>query len=845
MKTRYFFTAAGLGILLVLIFISAASTAGASGIQPGAVLHSGWDELSPAGEQSAAAANTWYTETVDSGGVGLYTSLVLSYEGSPHISYFDNSNGILLNAVSYVYHAWYTATVDNLGPLNASYTAIDIEPSTQETQIIYHDFNNDQLKFASGNYTYITQTVTSPGGNYNDFVLGTSDSSSNTVPHVSYYEQNKGDLIYASQDAAGSWYTMTVDSTGDTGWYTSLALDSNNRPHISYYDVDQKDLRWAYLDGSTWNYQTVDSTGDVGWDTSLGIDSAGNIHISYYDFTHGNLNYAFFDHITSSWITETVDSTGDVGWYTSLALDNNDQPHISYYDFTNNSLSYASLEGSTWLTETVDASSADTGRFSSLALDDFDRPLISYYDSAGGSLMFATTYARKGVFIVNDSSDGPDAGDNSPGDGICQNQSGKCTLRAAIEEANAWPGDTGDSIMFQSAMTITLADSLPPVTDQVIFTAIQAWDLTQDQPGVKIDGNQTPVGFDIYTDGCQISGFYLTNFSISAIAINNGSDNIIGGNYDHQRNVISGNRYGIYINGDQAKNNKVISNYIGLTPDGSAGEMNDTGILIGAGASNNIVGGDNADQGNVISGNEVGLWIGSSGTDGNQVGGNLIGVKPDGSGSLMNDRDGVYVTQGAMNTCIGCGSMAANTIRNNGYSGIQINDAKLTTIQDNDISENNLHGIYISKGSDNKVIRNNIHNNGEDGVRVYGESSTGNTISENSITSNGLNGILLLEGANGDIATPIVRNASQLGAHGTACPGCTIEIFSDDMYQGNIYEGDTIANGQGIWQYNGALTGPNVKATATDGDGNTSIFSWEDFDLRKPLIYLPLLSRGG
>jgi hypothetical protein len=83
------------------------------------------------------------------------------------------------------------------------------------------------------------------------------------------------------------------------------------------------------------------------------------------------------------------------------------------------------------------------------------------------------------------------------------------------------------------------------------------------------------------------------------------------------------------------------------------------------------------------------------------------------------------------------------------------------------------------------------------------------------------------------------------GSPASGCAVCTIEIFSDDLYQGNIYEGNTIADNQGGWQYNDVLTGSNVTATATDSDGNTSRFSWEDFDLRKPLIYLPLLSRGG
>lgn len=42
------------------------------------------------------------------------------------------------------------------------------------------------------------------------------------------------------------WHIETVDSTGDMGWYTSIALDSSDKPHISYWDMAGDYLRYAY-----------------------------------------------------------------------------------------------------------------------------------------------------------------------------------------------------------------------------------------------------------------------------------------------------------------------------------------------------------------------------------------------------------------------------------------------------------------------------------------------------------------------------------------------------------------------------------------------------------------------
>ena len=47
-----------------------------------------------------------------------------------------------------------------------------------------------------------------------------------------------------SQPAAG-WHTETVDSAGQVGEYTSLALDTGGYPPISYFDRPYGDLKLA------------------------------------------------------------------------------------------------------------------------------------------------------------------------------------------------------------------------------------------------------------------------------------------------------------------------------------------------------------------------------------------------------------------------------------------------------------------------------------------------------------------------------------------------------------------------------------------------------------------------
>ncbi len=143
----------------------------------------------------------------------------------------------------------------------------------------------------------------------------------------------------SKQALALTWNIQTIDSTGDVGCWTSIAMDANDYPHISYYDDTNYDLKYAAFNGSTWDINIIDSTVWVGEYTSIALDADDYAHISYYDGTNHDLKYAAFN--GSTWGINIVDSTGVVGQFTSIALDANGHPHISYFDATNYDLKYA------------------------------------------------------------------------------------------------------------------------------------------------------------------------------------------------------------------------------------------------------------------------------------------------------------------------------------------------------------------------------------------------------------------------------------------------------------------------------------------------------------------------
>ena len=290
---------------------------------------------------------------------------------------------------------WFTLTIQ--GPARGflysggSFTTIDFPGASQTIASGINDSGKITGFYfdATGHHGFLASpwtisTIDSAGdvGPYSSIAIDSNDRI-----HISYLDQTNKDLKYAT-NISGSWTTFTIDAAGDVGFFTSLAIDSNNKVHITY--CNQKlngDLKYATDATGAWETFTL-IAGAGAMFSSVAVDSNNALHISYFDNVAADLKYA--TNISGSWETLTIDS-GWYIWWTSIAIDSNNHAHISYYanDETNGALKYATNVSGSWETFTIDSTGPLAQAPTSLAVDSNNRVHISYRDS-NGILKYAT-----------------------------------------------------------------------------------------------------------------------------------------------------------------------------------------------------------------------------------------------------------------------------------------------------------------------------------------------------------------------------------------------------------------------------------------------------------------------
>ncbi len=462
--------------------------------------------------------------------------------------------------------------------------------------------------------------------------------------------------------------------------------------------------------------------------------------------------------------------------------------------------------------------------------------------------------APMSTFVVNSTGDGNDC---DPNDGICSTGTitpntgqciltGECTLRAAIQQANASAG--ADTISFSigsGIKTITPLSELPPIyspvtidgTTQPGFSGTPTIELN----GISIPGDG-PSGLSIASSNNTVRGLVINRFGNYGIllhsasgssitgnkvegnfigtdvngtaALSNGSNgvqvygfnNTIGGTTIAARNIISGNNifgHGVSISFSIPGNgsgNEVLGNFIGTDVIGTADLGNSlTGVLIGT--ANNTVGGTSAGARNIISGNGSGISIGSSSATGNAVQGNYIGTDVNGTASVGNTYDGIII--GAPNNTIGgTTAVARNIISGNNNNGVAIGGSVGTG--------NVLQGNYIGTDVNGSADLGNtqagvfIYNTGAN--NTIGGTSTGarNIISGNDIYGVQININSTSNTVQGNYIGTDVTGASALGnsSHGVLI---TTSAFNNKIGGTGSGEGNTIAfnGGDGVYVNSG------------------------------------------
>ena len=390
------------------------------------------------------------------------------------------------------------------------------------------------------------------------------------------------------------------------------------------------------------------------------------------------------------------------------------------------------------------------------------------------------------TFIVDSTLDEPD---KNPGDGVCMSASGHCTLRAAIQEANALPGPdviklktglymltipgrsedgsaTGDlDITEDLAIIGTGANNtfinggkLDRVFHIIGSISVSFTNLTI-QNGFATEGGPSgeAVGGGIFNDGgaLEIMGCTISNNNASGSdTANGGGIYSSGGSLTIKRSTISnnvaeGNSFGVgggiyadtalTITGSTLSNNVARGNSCSQGYGDGGGIYHQVGTLTITGSilSNNSASGNiDAYGGGISSGMSTGTITKSTLADNSALGNSALGGIGEGGG-----------------ICFGLATftITGSTLSNNSASGIDgygggiWNGESTLTITGSTLSNNSVSGITAGNGggiynhsttltvqSSSRIV-SNFASDGEGGI--YSDNPSTVTISHNSTVS--------------------------------------------------------------------------------------------------------------
>lgn len=342
-------------------------------------------------------------------------------------------------------------------------------------------------------------------------------------------------------------------------------------------------------------------------------------------------------------------------------------------------------------------------------------------------VLLSSSAAHAATYTVDSIGDGGNTG----GAGVCDDGSGSCTFRAAIEAVNAdgTPGVINFNIAGAGVHTINPATPLTTITEQVTINGLT-------QPGASC-GTLTPANLStnsntphtllIEIDDSANGGFSALEFSGASA-----SSSIV-------RGLVIGNvpgAYGINLSTADIDNTLIECNYIGTNTSGTAAAPIAGPAIVSNGGNTITV------QNNLLSGSSTGISI--SGPVSNvTIQNNLVGTNASGTAAIANTSNGISVYV-STNT-----SITHNVVSGNAGQGISVTNSNDVILQGNFVGLA-IGGAALGNGGDGITLfssnnltiggtsvanRNNIAANTGSGLHIY-NNCNGTGGSANSTTFN-------------------------------------------------------------------------------------------------------------
>src|SRR5207237_534823 len=212
----------------------------------------------------------------------------------------------------------------------------------------------------------------------------------------------------------------------------------------------------------------------------------------------------------------------------------------------------------------------------------------------------------------------------------------KCVFSAQVggtgtNEQNYFFGIAGDAISIWDTCTGDLSDRNNKVFNNYIG---------------QCEALDTGIGLEACADGTPNQGI-----GRNGVYVRDTNGTQVGGPGAGEANFIArAANAGIHIVGSNSSGNRVRGNRIGVARQSDFSRPNGVGVLIAAGADNNVIGGTAVGEGNTISANTSrGVTVDGAGTSNNRISGNTIGLNTARTQSRPNG-DGVGITGGADGT---------------------------------------------------------------------------------------------------------------------------------------------------------------------------------------------------